>query len=434
MNSNIIEFTDLKLDPLSELKKRFALSTIGGVIGIIDLDELQIKGGQKAPSLKIYSRADGRLLMERFLHNIPSNFSSKEVIKNFECDPKTKLFSNVAFSPLNVPSDTLNLWVGHSIKPAQGTWAILEKFIGDVVCNNNLNCESYFLDYLAHLFQKPEEKPGVMIALLSGQGAGKGTLFELIRKMFSYTTVQLNQVGHVVTGFNAILERSYIVLLDEAIFHSDFKSIEAMKSLITEPQITIEEKRQPRRTIQSHHRFIAATNSSHFAKTEKDDRRMIYFRLNESKVNDMGYWESVRNAINGPESQALAYHLINRDISSFNPRIRPDVDELVKQKLLSLQGFERFLYEVLTNEKIGFKEWKVDDFISTEHFINQYDEFRKGAARYNTIQAREIRNTMEKVLPSVRYGRDKKRGYELCHIDQARKDFERYMGGAIDWS
>ena len=41
---------------------------------------------------------------------------------------------------------------------------------------------------------------------------------------------------------------------------------------------------------------------------------------------------------------------------------------------------------------------------------------------------------MDKVLPSVRYGRDKKRGYELCHIDQARKDFEKYMGGEIDWS
>lgn len=434
MNSNIIELSELKIDPLSELKKRFALSTIGGIIGIIDLEELEIKEDQKAPSLKIYNRSDGKLLMERFLQSIPSNFSSKDVIKNFECDPKTKIFSNVAFSPIKVQSDTLNLWVGYSINPSEGPWPTIENFLIEVICNNNIDCYTYLLNYLAHLFQKPEHKPGVMIALLSGQGAGKGTMFELIRKMFSYTTVQLNQVGHVVTGFNAILERSYIVLLDEALFHSDFKSIEAMKSLITEPQITIEEKRQPRRTIQSHHRFIAATNSSHFAKTEKDDRRMIYFRLNESKVNNMIYWESVRNAINGPESRALAHHLINRDISSFNPRIRPDVDELVKQKLLSLQGFERFLYEVLTNEKVGFKEWKVDDFISTEHFINQYDEFRKGATRYNTIQAREIRNTMEKVLPSVRYGRNKLRGYELCHIDQARKDFERYMGGEIDWS
>jgi hypothetical protein len=434
MNSNIIELSELKIDPLSELKKRFALSTIGGIIGIIDIEELEIKEDQKAPSLKIYNRSDGKLLMERFLQSIPSNFSSKDVIKNFECDPKTKIFSNVAFSPIKAPSDTLNLWVGYSINPSEGPWPTIENFLSEVICNNNIDCYTYLLNYLAHLFQKPELKPGVMIALLSGQGAGKGTMFELIRKMFGYTTVQLNQVGHVVTGFNAILERSYIVLLDEAIFHSDFKSIEAMKSLITEPQITIEEKRQPRRTIQSHHRFIAATNSSHFAKTEKDDRRMIYFRLNESKVNNMIYWESVRNAINGPESQALAHHLINRDISSFNPRIRPDVDELVKQKLLSLQGFERFLYEVLTNEKVGFKEWKVDDFISTEHFINQYDEFRKGATRYNTIQAREIRNTMEKVLPSVRYGRNKLRGYELCHIDQARKDFERYMGGEIDWS
>jgi hypothetical protein len=41
---------------------------------------------------------------------------------------------------------------------------------------------------------------------------------------------------------------------------------------------------------------------------------------------------------------------------------------------------------------------------------------------------------MGKVLPSIKRGRAKVRGYELCHITQAREDFEKYLGGEVDWS
>lgn len=434
MNDVIAEIELARTDPLKSIQSRFVISTIGGQIGIIDLEELKPQSNLIAPQLKIYSKYDGLLLIERYIENLPCTCDVKSTLKNFLKDPNTKVYSSIAFTPNKVISSVLNLWVGYTVEPKEGDWSTLKYFLFEIISGGEDDRYEYLLNYLAHLFLKPHEKPGVMLALMSGQGSGKGTLGMLLSEMFKHTTIQLNQVSHVVTGFNAILERAYIVFLDEAVFAGDIRATEALKSIITEPFITIEEKRQPRRTIQSHHRFIAATNSAHFAKTEKDDRRIMYFRVSESKVNDMSYWEKVRDAIMNQEIQALAFDLLNRDISSFNPRIRPKVKELIEQKLLSLQGFERFLFEVLTIEKIGFMKWVSDEFISTELLKNAYDEFRMGTTKYSTVQFREIKNVIEKVLPSIKRGRAKVRGYELCHINQAREDFEKYLGGKVDWS
>lgn len=439
--NNIVNLKDFAAaNPLTELQKRFALITVGGQIGIVDTYELDFRGDSLiAPPLKIYSRSDGMLLMERHLETILSDSNSKVILRNFLMDPNTKTFNRVAFSPLKMPDDVLNLWIDNKFEPIEGTYPTIEEFLKSVISNGNNNSYNYLLNYLAHAIQKPHEKPGVMIAMLGGQGTGKGSAYHLIRSIFKHTTVQLNQVNHVVTGFNAILERAYIVLLDEALFAGDVKSTEAMKSLISEPVITIEEKRQPRRAIESYHRFFAATNSIHFAKTDKDDRRMFYLKVADTRVNDSDYWSSLRAAIKGPELNAFVYELCNRDISKFNPRLRPEVEELIDQKLMSLQGLERYIFEILSTERIGLQDWREGEFLSSEYLKGSYEEYSKGISKYSIIQAREISTAIKKILPDLiktrqNYNSRSCRGYILCSIDIARSNFEKYIKGKIDWS
>jgi len=439
--NNIVNLKDFSAaNPLTELQKRFALITIGGQIGIVDTYELDFRDDSLiAPPLKIYSRCDGMLLMERHLETILSDSNSKVILRNFLMDPNTKTFNRVAFSPLKMPDDVLNLWIEPKFDPINGDYPIIEDFLKSIICSNNIDSYEYLLNLLAHAVQRPHEKPGVMIAMLGGQGVGKGTFFEILRSIFKHSTVQLNQVNHVVTGFNAILERAYIVLLDEALFSGDVKSTEAMKSLISEPVITIEEKRQPRRAIESYHRFFAATNSIHFAKTDKDDRRMFYLKVADTKVNDSNYWSSLRAAIKGSELNAFIYELCNRDISKFNPRIRPEVEELIDQKLMSLQGLERYIFEILSTERIGFKDWREGEFLSSECIKTSYEDFTKGISKYSAIQAREISAIISRVLPDLKKSRQTSnggsyRGYILCPIDLARSNFERYIKGKVDWS
>jgi phage/plasmid-associated DNA primase len=127
------------------------------------------------------------------------------------------------------------------------------------------------------MLQCPATKPGVMIVLLGGQGTGKGALFALLSRIWAHSVLRVSDIEQIAGRFNAALANAYVVCMDEALFVGDRKSQDKMKSLITEPIISIEQKHQPQHSIESYHRYFAASNHDHFAQIENDDRR--YFIL-----------------------------------------------------------------------------------------------------------------------------------------------------------
>lgn len=108
-----------------------------------------------------------------------------------------------------------------------------------------------------------------MIILIGGQGTGKGTLGRILQKIWGGTYLQTNNIDTVTGNFNASLERSFFVFMDEALFSGNRRAADALKSIVTEPIIQINEKYQPSRQIKSCHRLVAATNADHFKNTER---------------------------------------------------------------------------------------------------------------------------------------------------------------------
>ncbi len=171
---------------------------------------------------------------------------------------------------------------------------------------------SYLLRYLAHMLQRPWEKPGIMIVHLGGQGTGKGTFFRILRAIWGRTALQVSDIQEVIGHFNAVLERNFIVFMNEAIFSGDKKALDRLKSLITEPACRVEQKYQPARTIDSYHRFFAASNHDHFARVEQDDRRFVFLRVPDGAKGNHQFFSQLSNAIDDPAViDALVYELMN---------------------------------------------------------------------------------------------------------------------------
>jgi len=300
------------------------------------------------------------------------------------------------------------------------------------------------------MIQRPEEKPGIMIVLLSGQGTGKGTFFRLLRKIWERTTLQVSDVNDVIGQFNAALERNFVICMDEAIFSGDRKSLEKLKSLITEPQCRIEQKYQPARTIESYHRFFAASNHDHFAQVDKDDRRFLFIRVSSVHKQEDDYFNKVCATIDDDQAiSAMVYDLKHLDISTFNVRNRPVTNEHISQRTQSLSGFERYWYEVLHSGSFIGKydsltagaeiiNWSDSMFISTDKLKRRYEENDRHATRYQSVQRRAIAGSLCKLCPSAKPSRKlqlgkQERGYQLPSLGIARHEFEKVLGCTLNW-
>ena len=434
------------IDPLVELQKSFCLIVMDSQIRVGDKSEISaIQKGVRAEELNMFKLSDGKLLMKRYLQNLPVSSKPNEVIEAFLTHPNTVRYEHIAFSPLPTPSNTINYWVPPTVEPQIGDFSVIGKYINNVVCDGNREVCIYLLRYLAHIWQKPEEKPGVAIILLGGQGTGKGTFFHLLAKLWGRTTLQVSSVDHVVGGFNAAMSRKLIINMDEALFSGDRRAMDRLKSIITESTITVEQKYQPRITIPSIHRFFAASNHKHFGNIENDDRRFVFLRLSEKHKGNHKYFKNIYNAIDDPKSlSAFAYFLENLDISKFNVRAKPNTNELVAQKLKSLRGFERFWYEILCTGDLYFADqyvsqlWQDSMFISTKSLTTAYENHAQKYRQYESIQSAEINKGLAIWCPDARQDRkqinkEQQRGYQLPHIDLAKENFEKAIGGKIDW-
>lgn len=422
-----------KVNALAAMQQQFGLINMDGKVCVFDriiLGSLTEQG--MAKKLVMSTRSDGGLLIQRAVRAAFSHSDAAAIVKEFWISPQTACYEGVEFNPVGTSVRSLNLWVGPTIKTRAGSWRLIEAFLLEVICDGDQGCYRYLIFYIAHALQCPEEKPGVMIILLGGQGIGKGTVGRILRKIWSATFLQVHNIDAVTGSFNAALERTFIIFMDEALFSGDRRAADALKSLVTEPVIHINEKHQPARQTGSYHRFFAATNAAHFKNTDRDDRRDFSLRVSESRKGDHGYWEALSREIDDAGVAAMAHDLLEMDLSGFNVRDKPDTPELLEQKLRSLEPIERWWHDYLDS---GGERWP--DFISTEDAIVGIVEV-SGGKLYRKPAAIEVVQALLKLCPGARkkqvqlnYARQ--RGLSLPPLAQAREEFEQYIGGKVTW-
>jgi len=423
-------------DSLGVLISEFGLIVLGGQIRVVRQREVvAMRENRLYGGISLYQRRDAELLMKRCLveRNLP--YSSREITAFFVGE-QTIQYEATAFSPLELPTNLLNYWV-EPIRPVAGLGTEpIYAFIQDVICSSDKKVTTYLLDFLAHMLQYPEIKPGVAIILLGGQGVGKGTFFELLRAIWRRTTLIVQDIDQVVGKFNSALERHFVVCMDEAIFRGDRKASERLKALVTEPVIRVEEKYEPGRTIESFHRFFAATNSNHFGQVDVDDRRYLFLRVSSSRRCQHDYFSTLHALFENTEVvSAFVHYLCHREIDPLSIFHRPVTSEHTSQRVLSLSGFHRFWHDFLVQEGIP----AAGCFMPTEHLLTEYRDYSDRDERFAKLQANELSRQLSEVCPSSSRARGScgeqasRRGYNLPPLTVCRAEFEVYIGTELDW-
>ena len=430
---------------LVELQKRFALSRIGGKLRVVDLLEIsELKQGIRQRPLSYFDTSDARLLMGRLLETLPVKTKPSDDIKNFFSNPNTRVFVDVCYSPSQSSDDVINLWQGPRIKGQAGDWSVIKRHLREIICDCDESKFEYLIRYIAHMLQKPEEKPGVMIVLSSKQGTGKGLFFECLRRIWSSSTVFTSSIKDVVGQFNSVLENSYVLILDEAFFHGDRDAWDRMKSLITEPFLRIEAKFQPQRQVNSLHRIFASTNHRQFGATTFDDRRHLFFGVAESRVGDFNYFKQLAEAIaDEAVIAAMVAELESMDLRGFNVREFPKSSERAFQVLESLIGFDDYWYQVLLSEQIDCSDLVFSvpynfGFVSSSSLHRYAQKHVRSGPHKGRITHRMISDGLRSLCPSALQARGSaahrdQRGFLLPELKTARKEFAKALEIEVDW-
>jgi len=423
------------LTPLQAVQMQFALLNMNGKLCVFNkkiLATVTEKGA--AQRLMLSTRTDGALLIRRAIKARYPKEKCNPVVDAFWVSAQTACYVGVDFSPTGTSDNCLNLWVGPTIVSTAGSWALIKGFLLTIICDGNQTYYIYLIGYIAHALQHPEEKPGILIILIGGQGNGKGTLARILQRVWSATFLQVSDVHAVVGNFNAALERAFIVFMDEALFAGDRRSSDALKSLVTEPVIHINEKHQPARQTSSYHRFFVATNADHLKQTDRDDRRDFSLRVSESRKGDHAYWKTLYQEINNGGVEAMVHDLLAMDLSSFNVRAKPDTAELLEQKLQSLGPIQRWWYECLVHGGMTEDEAWPDYLATLDAVADIFD--LNGGKMFRKCSAIDVANALKKLCPSAAPGQKetdlgRRRGLTLPTLAIARAEFEVFIGASV---
>lgn len=421
---------------LAKVQKKFFLMDTDStpLYGEYERLKARDRNGAAKP-LKLSKAANGLLRMRRYVRKKYPGVDDLAITRAFMLDPSTKMFQGTEFHPKKTTRGYLNLYLGPVIKPMAGECEEIKRFMFEVISDNDPESYNYLFKYLAHTYQRPEEKPGGFIVLVSGQGTGKGTFCRIIQEIWRPTYIQVNKADMVVGRFNTVLERALWVVMDEALFCGNRQETDRLKSLVTEPEIVIEAKYQPSRTIRSHHRFVMTTNAVHAKHTEYDDRRDLTLRVSERYKGDFAYWNRLKEHINPSSLAAFVHELATEDLSEFNVRKVPSTAEKLRQKIMSLGPIESYWYQCLEDGSIdGSSGWPA--FVSSEDLLDgvlsHWGRFHKKPL------VRDVVQTLRILCPSVTQGQqgtppNRHRGLVLPPLPQAQGEFETWIGGKIAW-
>jgi hypothetical protein len=356
--------------------------------------------------------------------------------------------NGVVFAPGRSVEGAFNLWAGFSVVPdPRASCDLFTAHLRNIVCGGNDEAYEWLIRWLAHMVQRPWEKPGTAVVLKGVKGSGKDTVGEYFGKLFPRHHTKVGNADHVYGRFNAHLSHTLLLHVEEGFWAGDHKAESQLKHLITSPQILIEPKGVNAFQVTNCLRVFISSNEEWVVPASFEERRFFVLNVSPAVAQDESYFSALYHERDHGGLAALLHHLQNLDLDGFNVRKPPMTEGLRDQKLQSLRNVERWWYEVLSEGELASNEfydaeqlWSRSTIrVARETLRHGYREWMQ-RHRYSGDEidpsafARRLRKLadLEDVRPTQSGSRV--RVYELPPLSQCRASFEAAIGLAIDWA
>ncbi|KAA6362807.1 MAG: hypothetical protein EZS28_041666, partial [Streblomastix strix] len=158
----------------------------------------------------------------------------------------------------------------------------IDMFINDptyrTIAGGNREVFEYILNWIAFIAQNAEQKTRTAIILQGLQRIGKNRFTDAISEMFSrYSQPNISTIEEFTGTFNSVVENVMFAVLNEMMNYIESKkgTAQAMKTIIRDKTIRINEKNQPRRRAENVINTIIVTNNDYPIQLDNSDGRYL---------------------------------------------------------------------------------------------------------------------------------------------------------------
>ncbi|HHS9739317.1 TPA: DUF5906 domain-containing protein [Raoultella ornithinolytica] len=335
----------------------------------------------------------------------------------------------VGFYPVpgKCPDDVFNLYEGLALEPLKGDCTLYLNHLLRVVCAGNEEAYRYLIQWMAHIIQKPDEKPAVAIVMKSVPGTGKGTTVKPLLQMLGQYAAHINGAGHIAGRFNSILANKLLVFADEVTIRKPSEA-DRLKAIISEPTFNLERKGIDAEPMPNFARLIFASNSTQVLQAGIRERRYLVLEPSPEKAQSREYFDRLHDWLNDDGAAKLLGYFKGLDLSGFDPQRAPQTEALREEILQGLSGVELFLYSELIKEPPFNGEIRLFATDMVSRFVNW--SFERGE-KVKEPAARSLVGKSLAQMGLVKHGRpDRGSGvfYELPETGALHAAFARLIG------
>lgn len=179
-------------------------------------------------------------------------------------------------------SSAINLHIPCQIPSIPGDIKPFLDFMRYMFVNENEMHEA--LRWCATLIARPDIRMGYGMLLISeAQGVGKTTLgSSILAPLVGSQNVSYPSESDINNDFNGWLAHKRLAVVNEIYSGSSWKAYNALKSVITDTQLTVNQKYVRQYEIENWCHVVACSNSMRALKMENDDRRWFYPEVTEN--------------------------------------------------------------------------------------------------------------------------------------------------------
>ena len=230
-----------------------------------------------------------------------------------------------------------------------------------------------------------------------------------------------------------------MAFLDEGFWAGNLKdSAGTLKSLITEPEIFIEQKYKDAIKVTNHVNLIIASNDDWIVPAGMLERRFCVLDVSRARIGDRQYFNSIYDQMKNGGLEAMLYDLLHLDISNVDLRAIPKTTALFDQIVQSFDSVKRFWFESLAKGCVDGQGTSWKTLIIKAELYEAYKGGCRGInSRVIAAETKFWKDFRSLCLVTDRRPRknnpDRKLYVEIPALKACRDGFSQIVGVHIPW-